>query len=101
MRQSGRDAKALTAHRVRVEHDGSATAMSTRADDSYARSFLPAPSASKCKAERPPAARKHQPFAQERNQVKKTPLLEAEFAGRLSGGNKNGSVGSVPRLVGL
>jgi hypothetical protein len=43
----GQDATALTAYRVRVEHDGSATAMSACADESYARSFLPAPSASK------------------------------------------------------
>ena len=36
----------------------------------------------------------------EKNQnLKKTPLLAATFAGRLSGGNKNGSVGSVPRLA--
>jgi hypothetical protein len=47
VRWSGQDARALTTHRVRVEHDGSATAMSACASDCYARSFLPAPSASK------------------------------------------------------
>jgi hypothetical protein len=70
VRRSRRDAKALTAYRVRFEHDGSATAMSAGTDGEYARSVLPAPSASKCKAERPPAACEHSPFAQERNRSK-------------------------------
>lgn len=100
VRRSGQDARALTAHRVRVEHDGSATAMSARADDFYARSFLPAPSASDAKP------KGHRPLANtnrshRRETSQKTPLLAAALAGRLSGGNKNGSVGSVPRLVGL